>query len=137
MHIDSDVYNVLLLVPFQHFIQGFYRIADFLPHQQWLRSLCRALANARVIPAGRVALVSCLVCNVIQCVLRKFSVNVRLCYFSLTGDFRYCPECRNDASEVVLAGERLKDSKKKQKMASANSSSRRDWGKVSSKAVFF
>ncbi|XP_062474740.1 E3 ubiquitin-protein ligase UHRF1 isoform X3 [Pezoporus occidentalis] len=41
----------------------------------------------------------------------------------------YCPECRNDASEVVLAGERLKDSKKKQKMASANSSSRRDWGK--------
>ncbi|XP_064898703.1 E3 ubiquitin-protein ligase UHRF1 [Columba livia] len=41
----------------------------------------------------------------------------------------YCPECRNDASEVVLAGERLKASKKKQKMASANSSSRRDWGK--------
>ncbi|NXP79470.1 UHRF1 ligase, partial [Ramphastos sulfuratus] len=41
----------------------------------------------------------------------------------------YCPECRNDASEVVLAGERLKESKKKQKMASANSSSRRDWGK--------
>ncbi|NXI32676.1 UHRF1 ligase, partial [Sterrhoptilus dennistouni] len=47
----------------------------------------------------------------------------------------YCPECRNDASEVVLAGEKLKESKKKQKMASANSSSRRDWGKVSSKAV--
>ncbi|XP_065508435.1 E3 ubiquitin-protein ligase UHRF1 isoform X1 [Caloenas nicobarica] len=41
----------------------------------------------------------------------------------------YCPECRNDASEVVLAGERLKASKKKQKMASAKSSSRRDWGK--------
>ncbi|NXI99079.1 UHRF1 ligase, partial [Psophia crepitans] len=41
----------------------------------------------------------------------------------------YCPECRNDASEVVLAGEKLKESKKKQKMASANSSSRRDWGK--------
>ncbi|XP_074834746.1 E3 ubiquitin-protein ligase UHRF1 isoform X1 [Carettochelys insculpta] len=41
----------------------------------------------------------------------------------------YCPECRNDASEVVLAGEKLKESKKKAKMASANSSSRRDWGK--------
>ncbi|NXY89855.1 UHRF1 ligase, partial [Alcedo cyanopectus] len=41
----------------------------------------------------------------------------------------YCPECRNDTSEVVLAGEKLKESKKKQKMASANSSSRRDWGK--------
>ncbi|XP_037361032.1 E3 ubiquitin-protein ligase UHRF1 isoform X1 [Talpa occidentalis] len=41
----------------------------------------------------------------------------------------YCPECRNDASEVVLAGEKLKESKKKAKMASATSSSRRDWGK--------
>uniref|UniRef100_A0A8D2LQ20 E3 ubiquitin-protein ligase UHRF n=1 Tax=Varanus komodoensis TaxID=61221 RepID=A0A8D2LQ20_VARKO len=41
----------------------------------------------------------------------------------------YCPECRNDASEVVLAGEKLKKSKKKSKMASANSSSQRDWGK--------
>lgn len=43
---------------------------------------------------------------------------------------RYCPECRNDASEVVLAGEKLKESKKKAKMASASSSSQRDWGKV-------
>lgn len=41
----------------------------------------------------------------------------------------YCPGCRNDASEVVLAGEKLKESKKKAKMASANSSSQRDWGK--------
>ncbi|XP_062967736.1 E3 ubiquitin-protein ligase UHRF1 [Cynocephalus volans] len=41
----------------------------------------------------------------------------------------YCPECRNDTSEVVLAGEKLKESKKKAKMASATSSSRRDWGK--------
>ncbi|XP_006896498.1 PREDICTED: E3 ubiquitin-protein ligase UHRF1 [Elephantulus edwardii] len=41
----------------------------------------------------------------------------------------YCPECRNDASEVVLAGEKLKESKKKSKMASATSSSQRDWGK--------
>uniref|UniRef100_A0A2K6FCP5 E3 ubiquitin-protein ligase UHRF n=1 Tax=Propithecus coquereli TaxID=379532 RepID=A0A2K6FCP5_PROCO len=41
----------------------------------------------------------------------------------------YCPECRNDASEVVLAGEKLRESKKKAKMASATSSSQRDWGK--------
>ncbi|XP_027625411.1 E3 ubiquitin-protein ligase UHRF1 [Tupaia chinensis] len=42
---------------------------------------------------------------------------------------RYCPECRNDASEVVSAGQRLRESKKKAKMASATSSSQRDWGK--------
>uniref|UniRef100_A0A6Q2Z446 E3 ubiquitin-protein ligase UHRF n=1 Tax=Esox lucius TaxID=8010 RepID=A0A6Q2Z446_ESOLU len=41
----------------------------------------------------------------------------------------YCPECRTDSSEVVLAGEKLKDSKKKSKMASASSTSQRDWGK--------
>uniref|UniRef100_A0A8C6NZA7 E3 ubiquitin-protein ligase UHRF n=1 Tax=Nothobranchius furzeri TaxID=105023 RepID=A0A8C6NZA7_NOTFU len=41
----------------------------------------------------------------------------------------YCPGCRNDSSEVVLAGEKLKESKKKAKMASASSSSQRDWGK--------
>uniref|UniRef100_A0A8C9X0J2 E3 ubiquitin-protein ligase UHRF n=1 Tax=Sander lucioperca TaxID=283035 RepID=A0A8C9X0J2_SANLU len=41
----------------------------------------------------------------------------------------YCPGCRTDASEVVLAGEKLKESKKKAKMASASSSSQRDWGK--------
>ncbi|KAM3927809.1 E3 ubiquitin-protein ligase UHRF1 [Leptodactylus fuscus] len=41
----------------------------------------------------------------------------------------YCPDCRNDTSEVVLAGEKLKESKKKAKMASASSSSQRDWGK--------
>lgn len=49
---------------------------------------------------------------------------------------RYCPECRNDASEVVLAGEKLKESKKKAKMASASSSSQRDWGKVWFAAAF-
>ncbi|XP_033710497.1 E3 ubiquitin-protein ligase UHRF1 isoform X1 [Delphinus delphis] len=41
----------------------------------------------------------------------------------------YCPECRIDSSEVVQAGEKLKESKKKAKMASATSSSQRDWGK--------
>ncbi|XP_077981473.1 E3 ubiquitin-protein ligase UHRF1-like [Glandiceps talaboti] len=41
----------------------------------------------------------------------------------------YCPECKNDDTAVVKAGEKLKESKKKSKMASASSSSSRDWGK--------
>ncbi|XP_057696467.1 E3 ubiquitin-protein ligase UHRF1 [Corythoichthys intestinalis] len=41
----------------------------------------------------------------------------------------YCPNCRNDSNEVVRAGEKLKESKKKAKMASATCSSQRDWGK--------
>ncbi|GCB69093.1 E3 ubiquitin-protein ligase UHRF1 isoform X1 [Scyliorhinus torazame] len=41
----------------------------------------------------------------------------------------YCPLCKIDANEVVLAGEKLKESKKKAKMASANSACQRDWGK--------
>ncbi|KAK7110903.1 E3 ubiquitin-protein ligase UHRF1-like [Littorina saxatilis] len=41
----------------------------------------------------------------------------------------YCPECKRDENEVVKAGEKLKESKKKSKMASASSSSSRDWGK--------
>ena len=44
---------------------------------------------------------------------------------------RYCPSCKNDASEVIKAGEKLRANKKKQKMASANSQSSRDWGRVS------
>lgn len=43
--------------------------------------------------------------------------------------YRYCPDCKNDETEVVRAGEKLKASKKKSKMASANSSASRDWGK--------
>lgn len=41
----------------------------------------------------------------------------------------YCPDCKNDASEVVRAGEKLKESKKKAKLASNLSSCTRDWGK--------
>ncbi|GFG31103.1 hypothetical protein Cfor_04602 [Coptotermes formosanus] len=41
----------------------------------------------------------------------------------------YCPECKNDENEIVKAGEKLKDSKKKAKLPSKNSSSDRDWGK--------
>ncbi|KAG8184447.1 hypothetical protein JTE90_002296 [Oedothorax gibbosus] len=48
---------------------------------------------------------------------------------SLPEDDWYCPECKNDTSEVVGAGEHLKKSNKKSKMASARSSSTRDWGK--------
>ncbi|XP_050407733.2 E3 ubiquitin-protein ligase UHRF1-like [Patella vulgata] len=41
----------------------------------------------------------------------------------------YCANCKNDETEVVRAGEKLKQSKKKSKMASATSKSSRDWGK--------
>uniref|UniRef100_A0A8C9T5H1 E3 ubiquitin-protein ligase UHRF n=1 Tax=Scleropages formosus TaxID=113540 RepID=A0A8C9T5H1_SCLFO len=41
----------------------------------------------------------------------------------------YCPTCKNDTSEVVQAGEKLKASKKKAKMPSAHTESQRDWGK--------
>ena len=41
----------------------------------------------------------------------------------------YCPLCRNDQSEVVRAGEKLKASKKKAKMKSATGGCERDWGK--------
>lgn len=41
----------------------------------------------------------------------------------------YCPLCKNDDSEIVKAGEKLKESKKKAKMASSKSNTSRDWGK--------
>ncbi|XP_020629479.1 E3 ubiquitin-protein ligase UHRF1-like isoform X1 [Orbicella faveolata] len=41
----------------------------------------------------------------------------------------FCPLCKNDTSEVIHAGEKLRESKKKQKMASSNSTTNRDWGK--------
>jgi len=41
----------------------------------------------------------------------------------------YCPLCKNDGSQIIKAGQKLKESKKKSKMASANSKSTRDWGK--------
>uniref|UniRef100_A0A673YCH6 E3 ubiquitin-protein ligase UHRF n=1 Tax=Salmo trutta TaxID=8032 RepID=A0A673YCH6_SALTR len=42
----------------------------------------------------------------------------------------YCPTCKNDTSEVVKAGEKLKASKKKAKMPSAHTESQRDWGYI-------
>lgn len=47
--------------------------------------------------------------------------------------FRYCPSCKNDSNEVVKAGEKLKQSKKKAKMPSACTDSQRDWGKVTAR----
>ncbi|XP_059958153.1 E3 ubiquitin-protein ligase UHRF2 isoform X2 [Mesoplodon densirostris] len=44
-------------------------------------------------------------------------------------EYWYCPSCKTDSSEVVKAGERLKMSKKKAKMPSASTESRRDWGR--------
>ena len=41
----------------------------------------------------------------------------------------YCPLCKNDGSHIIKAGEKLKENKKKSKMASTNSTSTRDWGK--------
>lgn len=41
----------------------------------------------------------------------------------------YCPSCKNDSTEVVNAGEKLKQSKKKAKMPSALTECQRDWGK--------
>ncbi|KAG8253591.1 ubiquitin-like with PHD and RING finger domains 2 [Homalodisca vitripennis] len=41
----------------------------------------------------------------------------------------YCHECKNDENEIVSAGGKLKESKKKAKMASKQNNSTRDWGK--------
>lgn len=41
----------------------------------------------------------------------------------------YCPDCKNDENEIVKAGEKLKESKKKAKLQSKNPKSTRDWGK--------
>lgn len=38
--------------------------------------------------------------------------------------------------KVIHAGEKLRESKKKQKMASSNSTANRDWGKVMVPATF-
>ncbi|KAG7209691.1 hypothetical protein KM043_011335 [Ampulex compressa] len=41
-------------------------------------------------------------------------------------DYWYCPECKNDENEIVKAGDKLKQSKKK---TTANENNKRDWGK--------
>lgn len=46
-----------------------------------------------------------------------------------TDDEWYCPSCKNDENEIVKAGEKLKESKKKSKMASSTNQTSRDWGR--------
>ncbi|XP_054280834.1 E3 ubiquitin-protein ligase UHRF1-like [Macrosteles quadrilineatus] len=41
----------------------------------------------------------------------------------------YCSNCKNDENEIVGAGGKLKESKKKAKMASKQNNTTRDWGK--------
>ena len=43
---------------------------------------------------------------------------------------RYCPKCKNDGNDIVKAGEKLKESKKKAKAPSnVNKNTGRDWGR--------
>ncbi|XP_032673029.1 E3 ubiquitin-protein ligase UHRF1-like [Odontomachus brunneus] len=46
-------------------------------------------------------------------------------------DYWYCPECKNDENEIVKAGDKLKNSKKKSTVPEdkKNNSPKRDWGK--------
>ncbi|KAF7280152.1 hypothetical protein GWI33_006328 [Rhynchophorus ferrugineus] len=48
---------------------------------------------------------------------------------SVPEDDWYCPDCKTDDTEIVKAGERLKHSKKKEKMPSSVNDGKRDWGK--------
>ena len=51
--------------------------------------------------------------------------------FILAVHIRFCPDCKNDTSDLITAGEKLKLSKKKSKMMSnINKECTRDWGKV-------
>ncbi|XP_075067919.1 E3 ubiquitin-protein ligase UHRF1-like [Mixophyes fleayi] len=70
-----------------------------------------------------------LLCDECDMAFHMYCLNPPLSSLPQDDEDWYCPDCRNDASEVVLAGEKLKESKKKSKMASASSSCQRDWGK--------
>lgn len=48
---------------------------------------------------------------------------------TIPDDDWYCPTCKTDDSEIVKAGEKLKLSKKKQKMPSNINNTKKDWGK--------
>ncbi|XP_072268955.1 E3 ubiquitin-protein ligase UHRF1-like [Pyxicephalus adspersus] len=69
-----------------------------------------------------------LMCDECDMAFHMYCLNPPLTALPQEDDW-YCPDCKNDTSEVVLAGEKLKESKRKAKMASASSSSQRDWGK--------
>ncbi|XP_023418295.1 E3 ubiquitin-protein ligase UHRF1 isoform X2 [Cavia porcellus] len=90
------------------------------------RKLCRVCACHRC--GGREAPDKQLMCDECDMAYHLYCLDPPLSSVPPEEEW-YCPDCRNDASEVVLAGEKLRESKKKAKMASATSSSQRDWGK--------
>ncbi|XP_010633102.1 E3 ubiquitin-protein ligase UHRF1 isoform X1 [Fukomys damarensis] len=89
--------------------------------------LCRVCACHRC--GGREAPDKQLMCDECDMAFHLYCLDPPLSSVPPPEEDWYCPDCRNEPSEVVLAGERLRESKKKAKMASATSSSQRDWGK--------
>ncbi|GIX77139.1 e3 ubiquitin-protein ligase UHRF1 [Caerostris extrusa] len=78
--------------------------------------------NSPIVPRGKMT--NCTHCKDMP------NRKCKVCGCHICGeDDWYCPDCKNDETEVVRAGEKLKASKKKARMASANSSTTRDWGK--------
>ncbi|KAL2740738.1 E3 ubiquitin-protein ligase UHRF1 [Vespula squamosa] len=67
--------------------------------------------------------------NLLLCDECNFAYHLRCLNPPLTSipeeDYWYCPECKNDENEIVKAGDKLKQSKKK----TNESSNKRDWGK--------
>ncbi|XP_012145319.1 ubiquitin-like with PHD and ring finger domains 1 [Megachile rotundata] len=68
--------------------------------------------------------------NLLLCDECNFAYHLRCLNPPLTSipeeDYWYCPECKNDENEIVKAGDKLKQTKKK---TNENSNSKRDWGK--------
>ncbi|KAF6212932.1 hypothetical protein GE061_010644 [Apolygus lucorum] len=69
-----------------------------------------------------------IVCDECECAYHIWCLNPPLEELPDCEDW-YCNKCRNDDKEVVKAGEKLKASSKKAKMASSNPKSNRDWGR--------
>lgn len=69
--------------------------------------------------------------NLLLCDECNFAFHLRCLNPPLTSipeeDYWYCPECKNDENEIVKAGDKLKQSKKKTIIN--ESSNKRDWGK--------
>ncbi|XP_029037655.2 E3 ubiquitin-protein ligase UHRF1-like [Osmia bicornis bicornis] len=68
--------------------------------------------------------------NLLLCDECNFAYHLRCLNPPLTSipeeDYWYCPECKNDENEIVKAGDKLKQTKKK---TNENTNSKRDWGK--------
>ncbi|XP_015183118.1 PREDICTED: E3 ubiquitin-protein ligase UHRF1-like isoform X2 [Polistes dominula] len=69
--------------------------------------------------------------NLLLCDECNFAFHLRCLNPPLTSipeeDYWYCPECKNDENEIVKAGDKLKQPKKKTN--TNESSNKRDWGK--------